>query len=484
MARLMVLQMEKQVSLSLHPKQGAAFLSRATEILYGGAAGGGKSHLLRVAALAWCYDIPGLQVYLFRRTFPDLCKNHIEGPSGFLALLGPWIECGFARFIYSKNVIEFINGSRINLCHCQYPKDVQSFLGAEIHALLIDEVTQWTEDVYKFLRSRVRAVGIDFPDRYKGLFPRILLGANPGGVGHNWVRSTFVDFVGPMAYRRADKNDGGMLRQRIPALLEDNPSLMEQDSDYESRLHGLGNPALVKAMRWGDWDIVAGGMFDDLWRADVHVIEPFAIPSSWRVDRSFDWGAAKPFSVGWWARSDGTQLDDGRVYPPGTLFRVAEWYGVEKTNGRIEANKGLRLLPQDIARGILEREARLGLRVIPGPADPSIFDASAGASIATEMKKANVVWKRGTATPGSRVTRWQLLRKRLAASLEVHMEEPGIFFFNHCRDGAIRTVPTAVRDERKMDDVDTTIEDHALDEIGYRLMDEKSSAQKMRVIGV
>ena len=128
------------MDLTLHPKQGLAFLSRATEILYGGAAGGGKSHLLRVAALAWCADIPGLQVYLFRRTHPELAKNHLEGAGSFPALLSAWTGAGFVRINLSQNVIRFGNGSGIHLSHCQYPRDLLHYQGAEIHVLMIDEL--------------------------------------------------------------------------------------------------------------------------------------------------------------------------------------------------------------------------------------------------------------------------------------------------------------------------------------------------------
>lgn len=112
---------EVAIDLQLHQKQGLAFQTRATEVLYGGAAGGGKSHLMGVAAMAWCVDIPGLQVYVFRRLFPDLIKNHMEGPKGFRAMLAPWQEAGHVKIV--EDEIRFSNGSRIYLCHCKDDSD-------------------------------------------------------------------------------------------------------------------------------------------------------------------------------------------------------------------------------------------------------------------------------------------------------------------------------------------------------------------------
>ena len=129
------------MTLELQPKQTRAFLSRGTEQLYGGAAGGGKSHLMRVAAISWCLAIPGLQVYIFRRTYPDLWQNHMEGPTGFPQILAEFSQSGICRIVDKE--IRFHNGSKIYLRHCQYPKDVLSYQGAEIHVLMIDELTQW-----------------------------------------------------------------------------------------------------------------------------------------------------------------------------------------------------------------------------------------------------------------------------------------------------------------------------------------------------
>ncbi len=463
-------------SFSLHKKQGDAFLSPATEILYGGAAGGGKSHLMRAAGISWCYDIPGLQVYLFRRTSPDLWKNHMEGPTSFPALLGNWINAGHVKINQSKGFVEFWNGSKIHLCHCQYAKDVITYQGPEIHVLMIDELTQWIWSMYTYLRGRVRLGGLNIPDKYKGMFPRILCGANPGGIGHNNVKAEFVDLCRPMEIRQMEKTEGGLKRQYIPALLEDNPTLLENDPDYEHRLSGMGSEDLVKAMRYGDWNIVAGGAMDDVWVGNKHIVEPFKIPSTWKIDRSFDWGSSKPFSVGWWAESDGCEVEVSpgktRTFPKGTLFRVMEFYG---WNGKPDT--GIKMSAAEVAKEIkaIEGDSSFfsGRAVRPGPADTSIWDSDdKGVSIADKMKREGVRWEKADKGPGSRKAGLEEMRDRFRVSAEVPMERAGLFIFSNCSH-FIRTVPVLPRSKRDPDDVDTDSEDHVYDEARYRCSTKK-----------
>jgi len=474
------------LELCLHPKQGEAFTSPAAELLYGGAAGGGKSHLLRVAAIAWCTDVPGLQVYLFRRTFPELFKNHMDGPGGFPALLAPWLAKGLVRINHSKGVIAFANGARIHLCHCQHRKDLSAYQGAEMHVLMIDELTQWPQDMYAFLRGRVRLAGLTVPERWRDRLPAILAGANPGGIGHAWVKAAFIDLAPPLTITRMAPSEGGMTRQYVPARLEDNPTLLRQDPDYEARLEGLGDAALVRALRHGDWDIVAGGLFDDLWARERHVVPAFRVPETWRLDRSFDWGSARPFSVGWWAQSDGSdyRLASGatRRSLRGDHFRVAEWYG---WSGR--PNEGCRMLAADIAKGILEREAALGAilgegrRVRPGPADSAIYDRENGNCIADDMAREGVFWLKAEKGPGSRKQGWQRLRALLKGARS--REAPGLFVFESCRH-FIRTLPVLPRDELDPDDIDSAAEDHIADETRYRIYAPKRELQRVRVRGL
>jgi len=455
--------MSPEINLELHDKQALALETNATEVLFGGAAGGGKSHLMRVAALLWCAAIPGLQVYLFRRIREDLIKTHIEGPQGFRALLGPWTLTGFAKIVNDE--IRFWNGSRIYLCHCKDPKDVYKYLSAEMHVLLIDELTQFTEEMYRFLRNRVCLVGLTVPAEMAGKFPRILASSNPGNVGHLFVKQTFVDGTDTYELRRMPSDEGGMLRQFIPAQLEDNPSMQQDDPGYENRLLGLGSEALVKAMRYGDWDIVEGAFFD-CWNKARHVIRPFEVPAGWMRFRSMDWGSAKPFSVGWWAvASDQHEvtntIGDKFMIPRGCMVRYREWYGA------LKPNVGLKLHAEVVADGIVSREAKgeTSYSVL----DPAAFAEDGGKSIADRMGERKVYFRpadNARVAPVGAMGGWDQMRARLVGDDD---GRPMIVCFSTCPD-SIRTIPAMQHDQARPEDMDSNLEDHAADEWRYACM--------------
>lgn len=456
-----LLQRKSEISIRLHHKQGIALESGATEILYGGAVGGGKSFLMRAAAVMWCGMIPGLQVYLFRRLRDDLVKNHIEGPKGLRMLLAPWAQTGLVDMV--EDEIRFWNGSKIYLCHCKDEKDRFKYLGAEIHVLLIDELTTFSETIYRFLRSRVRMVGVKVPESLAGAFPRIVCGSNPGNVGHQWVKAAFIDARSPLEIEQMPPDEGEMLRQYIPAKLEDNPSMAEDDPGYAGKVSGLGNPELVRAMRDGDWNVVAGAFFPEI-STDKHVVVPRSLPAYWMRFRSFDWGSARPFSVGWWAVSDGELAE----FPRGSLIRYREWYGAQRDSaGRTIPNTGLRMTAEEVADGIIERERGdiSGNRVMAGVADPSIFAEDGGPSIADRMSARKVFWR---PADNSRVGRngamggWDQVRARLKGD----GERPALYVFSTCLDW-IRTVPALQHDEGRPEDVFTESEDHVGDETRY-----------------
>lgn len=455
------------VNLHLHPKQAEAIHTEATEVLFGGAAGPGKSHAMRLASIIWASEVPGLQVYLFRRLYDDLVKNHMEGPNGYQALLAPWVNAGWCRIVEGE--IRLWNKSKIFLCHVQHEKDMIKYQGPEIHALLIDELTHFTDTIYRFLRSRLRKPGLVVPPKYEGMFPRILCGSNPGSIGHQWVKAAFVDGVGDGEVRLMSPSEGGMRRQFIKARMRDNPSLLEADPDYDSKLSGLGNPALVKAMKDGDWNVVEGAFFTE-WQEARHVLRPVTLPDYWLRLRSGDWGSAKPYSFHWWAvASDDWQHPDGVVVPRGAMIAYRELYGVRtKPDGTFDADVGVKEPAEDVARRMLALEPEEE-DIKYGVLDPAAFASDGGPSIAERMAKAGVWFGKAdnkrVAAKGALGGHDQF-RRRLTGDGD---GRPLVYFFANCVH-AIRTIPVLQHDPMRPEDVNTHQEDHAYDDSRYAVM--------------
>lgn len=466
---------DANLRLSLHHKQEIALNSAATDILYGGAAGGGKSHLARIAAIIWASQIPGLQVFIFRKIFDDLLKNHMEGPTGFRSLLEPWTSTGLVKIVETE--IRFLfNGAKIYLCHCQHDQDRWKYLGYEMHVLILEEASQLSETVQRFLASRVRMPAVikeKVPPAWRERFPRILRTSNPGGVGHDYLRREFVSPRKPLKIERVAKSEGGWLRQFLPAQLQDNPSL--DKDDYSAKLSQIGSPELVRAMLFGDWDAVLGSFFGDIWhewRDSGGIIKPFSLPKSWTRARSFDWGSARPFSVGWWAIANGEQPTDCEIaIPRGAVVRYAEWYGAKRPN------EGLGLTPREIADGILTKERTRGdTDIAYSVADPAIFRAEWGASVAEEMQSVGVVFRPGD---NRRVAGWQQMMQRMRG------EDGKLMFyvFDTCRT-FLRIGPVAPRDEANWEDIDTNCEDHVLDEARYFCMSRPWSKEPAPILPI
>lgn len=267
-----------------------------------------------------------------------------------------------------------------------------------------------------------------------------------------------------------------MLRQYIPARLEDNPHIDAED--YEGKLQGLGTKELVRAMRHGDWNIVAGAFFDNI-SPDKHLLPSFTPPKHWTRFRSLDWGHAQPFSVGWWCIAENEWVNtfkDGkeRIFPKGALIRYREWYGVKlDENGNAKPNEGLRMSPEAVAKGIKDREAGETIDENQSVADPSLWKEDGGPSHAERMLKYipgkldGPRFKRAdnTRTEDGHALGWQQVYARLAWE-DVDDGEPMLYVTADCRDWW-RTVPALQHDEKKPEDINTKMEDHAADDTRY-----------------
>lgn len=330
---------------------------------------------------------------------------------------------------------------------------------------------------------------------------------NPYGSGHSWVKEKFIDVSPPGVILSTEKmvfNPKTQMREpvvktqvRIFGSYKENIYLAPE---YIAELESITDPNKRGAWLEGRWDITSGGMFDDLWRDALNIVPRFEIPHTWRIDRSFDYGSSRPFSVGWWAESDGSDVvlaNGQRVRTVrGDLFRINEWYGCSG-----KANEGLRMLATEIAQGIVAREISFGIhnRVVPGPADNSIYDLMNGNSIAADMEKPVVIegrryrgvqWTRSDKSAGSRKHGWESMRKLIkqaqpqvdATGNYIPRETPGLFVMENCVQFK-KLVPSLPRDEKDPDDVDTEAEDHMGDEVRYRVLAHATGARSNKTKG-
>jgi len=469
---------EALFSQRLHETQGWVWQSWANEILYGGAKGGGKSFLIRFCFCMWAIQAPGVQCYLFRRTHPDLWANHMEGPSGFPMMLAPLMNADVCDIVGKE--VRWANGSLIKLNHLQLEKHVTKYQGIAIHALGMDELTQFSETQYRYLLGSVRLGNWKPPPELHWRFPVILNGANPGGIGHDFVKERFIDHGPYIIKHHTAKGEGGTWRQFIPARAEDNPELLKNDPDYLERVEAMGHPELVRAMREGDWEIVIGSMFGYIWRKPRHVLaHGFPIPVSWDIWRGGDDGFKAPASVHWFTQDPDTK----------TFYVINEIY---QTN----------LLPEEFADKIHEHDYRIRVQFNEGDVDVNDMEldgemdsaafAKTGAnergSRAEQMNALGCNWRAVAKPTGSRVMRVQMMHKVLAPNPREELDPngihlPGLQFFPSCAN-AIRTIPKLVADPDNMEDIDTDMEDHAFDSITYGLTRRKIFFEQAKARGV
>lgn len=416
------------------PKQALFLRDRHRHIAYGGARGGGKSWAVRTKAKLLAFRYPGIKILIVRRTYKELQNNHIEQ---LLAELD-----GFAKYNRSDKVFRFPNGATISFGYCANEGDLGQYQGAEYDVVFLDEAGQLQESWIRKINICVRGTN--------GLPKRTYYTLNPGGPGHAYFKRVFVD-------RNFNQDESPDDYFFIQARVEDNKVLMQKQPDYLRELENLP-PTLRAAWKDGRWDVYEGQFFEDFvdnpegykTRVRTHVIEPFEIDPGWTICRSYDFGYGKPFSCAWWA-----------VDYDGVIYRILELYGCTRT-----PNEGVKWTPDEQFERIakLEREHPwLRGKRITGVADPSIWDASRGESVAQTAARHRVYF-----TPGDnkRIPGWMQCHYRLQFDENGY---PRMYVFRTCR-AFLRTVPLMMYDEHRPEDLDTTLEDHVCDEWRYLCM--------------
>lgn len=421
------------------------FASTEREVLFGGAAGGGKSYALLVDPLRYLPD-PHCSALLLRRTTEELRELRWKSQ-----LLYPQI---FPDIKWSERNQNWVmpSGGRIWLSYLDRDEDVLRYQGQAFNWIGFDELTQWSSPFpWDYLRSRLRTTSPNLP-----LYMRA--STNPGNKGAWWVRKMFIEPApfntafpatdietgDVLCYPASHKNAGQPLfyRRFIPSRLQDNPYLW-QNGEYEANLLSL--PEIQrKQLLDGSWDIVEGAAFPEFNR-QIHVVEPFEIPYHWRKFRAMDYGYGSFSGVVWFA-----------VHPSGALIVYRD----------LEVSK---VTAWDLADLIRNIEDEVEDNVSYGVLDFSIGAerGQRGPTLVEQLQRHNLRWRPADRGKGSRIAGKNMIHRML--QVDEYTEIPNLMFFNtavHC----IAQLPVIPLDKNNPEDVDTKSRDHIYDAIRYGVM--------------
>lgn len=427
-----------------HPGSQTLFIDcPIREVLYEGERGPGKTDalLMKFAKHVGCGHGAAWRGVIFRREYKHLDDVVAKSKRWFSQIFPE------ARWIGSKSDYKWVfpDGEELLFRAMKDPNDYWSYHGHELPFIGWEELTNWpSDDCYEIMKSCNRSSVAGMPRIYAGT-------ANPFGAGHGWVKQYYID-IGPPGTIVTD--DEGNKRVRIHGCLIENTHLMESDPGYQKTLEAIKNPQLREAWLHGNWDIVVGGFLQGIWDPKIHVVPSFTPPAEWPRWRAFDWGFARPYSVGWYTMS-----------PKGIIYRYREMYGY---GGK--ANLGSRESPEEVAANIIKEErleVKAGLEFRRNPADSAMWGSTGlkvdgrEITIAELFTKAGVRWQPCKKGPGSRKSGAQVVISRL---------KQGTFKVTEDCKHFIRTVPILMPDEKDWEDIDTEMEDHVWDELRYSLV--------------
>ena len=339
-----------------------------------------------------------LRLLLLRRTFPELEANHINP---LLSLLE-----GVAQYIVSKKIFLFPNGSFIKLGYCKNEKDANQYQGQEYDVVGFEEATLFTEGQIVFISTCARNTRPDFT-------PRIYYTCNPGGVGHYYIKRLFID----RDFTETEKPENYTF---IPATIYDNEVLLKHDDTYMNILDSLPEE-LRRAHRDGDWDALSGQYFREF-RREIHVVEPFEIPSTWFKYVTIDYGL--DCLAAYWIAVDfnGTCFVYREIHEPGLIISAAADLILESCEG------------EQIDQFFL-------------PPDMKTSRQETGKSAYQLFVDNGVV---GTMSRNQRVDGWLCLKEYLKPRGKNNI--PTILFFNNCTK-IIKHLPLLQRDDKDPNDV-------------------------------
>ena len=439
-------QPEQEVLFRANPGPQTEFLAAPErEVLYGGAAGGGKTYSLIIDPLRYCSN-GATNALILRRTNDEL-REIIHKSQEIYPRAFPG-----AKWQERKSQWTFPSGARIWMTYLEQEKDVLRYQGQAFTYIGFDELTQYpTPYAWDYLRSRLRTADSSLPVYMRGT-------TNPGGPGHGWVKKMFIDPSAPnkafwatdistgktLRYPKAHSKSGMPLFQRrfIPARLLDNPYLYNA-GDYEAMLLSLPETQRQQLLE-GSWDVAEGAAFAEFNRT-YHVVDNYAIPANWRRFRACDYGYSS--------------------------YSAVLWFAVNPVNEQLIVYRELYLskyTAKDLAYAVLEAELEDG-QISYGVLDTSCWHkrGDTGPSLAEQMIATGCRWRPSDRSKGSRVAGKNEIHRRL--QIDEETDEAGMVIFNNCTN-LIAQLPIIPLDKTNSEDVDTKAEDHLYDSLRYGVM--------------
>lgn len=411
------------INLKLTKKQKKFIDADCDEVLYGGAAGGGKSYGQIVDAFLCAVKYPGIKQLILRTSFPELERSLIMTA---LSL----IPKALYKYNSTKHKMVFKTGSIIEFGYLSSDSAVTMYQSAEYDIIRFDELTHFTEFQYTYMQSRIRGVN-SFPKQTKS-------STNPGSQGHGWVKKRFIDTAPPEVIFE----EGGRKRVFIPAKIQDNNFIMERDPEYIKRLESLPENER-KALLYGDWDIFEGQYFPEFKR-EVHTMEPISLPAHWRRFRSIDYGLDMTACLWYATDSAGNIFVYREFYESGLILSEA----AEKINKMSEGEK-----------------------IIYTVASPDLWNRrqDSGRSGMEIMTAAGLIGLRRA--DDRRIEGWRNMREYLKIEENEDGMRSKLNIFNTCTN-LIRCLPLLVHDKHHPEDCSDSPHEitHAPESLRYGLM--------------
>ena len=419
------LKEEAEENVIFRPNDGpqTEFLAAPeTDVLYGGAAGGGKSYAMLVDPLRYAHRAAH-RALILRRSMPEL-RELIDKSRELYPRAFPG-----SKFREVEKIWNFPSGAKIEFGFLERDADVYRYQGQAYSWIGFDEITHLaTEFSWNYLASRLRTTDSE-------ITPYMRCTANPGGVGSSWVKKRYVN---PSVPNESFTGDDGLTRKFIPARLADNPFLAE-DGRYEQMLNALP-PVQRKQLLEGNWDVTEGAAFSKF-EIDTHVITPFDIPIHWERVKGIDYGYASESACVWAA------IDPN----DGTLIVYRELY-----------RKGLTGV--DLAQFITQLELQDPFAV-QGVLDTAAWSrtGTTGPTVGETLQRAGHKLRRAD-------------KNRIQGKIQLHEYlrvqsngRPKLQIFSSCPN-LIRELQSIPMDKSNPEDVDTHAPDHAYDALRYLIM--------------